>query len=88
MPVCKPFLEDDTIQSDHSIGGLGVEATSTLEASPAFRQDRIAYIADLIAELSDLSQTAGCTTLAGILRLAETEAHLQLAASLGQASSA
>jgi len=40
--------------------------------------DQLEYMADLIAEFRDMSSTAGLTTLAGILALAQSEAALQL----------
>ena len=45
---------------------------------PRFRKDRLAYIADMIAELKSMSHAAGCATLANILRVAHAEAHQQI----------
>lgn len=50
----------------------GVEAAS-------LGVDQLGYMADLIAELREMSQCAGLATLAGILELAETEAAQQVA---------
>ncbi len=46
-------------------------------ASPANHLDLLDYLADMTAELRDLAQQANCTTLAGILEVAEKEAQQQ-----------
>jgi hypothetical protein len=42
--------------------------------------DQLQYMADLIAELQVMAQDSGLDTLAGILALGVTEAHVQLSA--------
>ncbi len=71
-PVATAAIEDLQIGAD-------IAPPANTSETPRFRKDRIAYIADLISELEMLSHTAGCTTLAGILRLAQAEAYEQLA---------
>lgn len=41
--------------------------------------DQLGYLADLVAELREMSDRAGLTTLAGILALAQSEAVQQIA---------
>ena len=41
--------------------------------------DQLDYMADMIAEMREMSQRAGLSTLAGVLQLAETEAAQQIA---------
>jgi hypothetical protein len=56
--------------------------TATALVSPAQRDlsvEQLDYMADLVAELRDMAQGSGLTTLASILSLAQVEAALQSA---------
>ena len=60
--------------TDHS---YAVRETDT-QAQP-LTLDQLDYLADLVAELREMSGRAGLTTLAAILALAQTEASAQIA---------
>jgi hypothetical protein len=78
MTAARP-IKADTKLDDAVEFKSDPEPSQFLADMPRFRRDRIAYIADMIAELEAMSQAAGCPTLANILRVAHAEAHQQLA---------
>lgn len=41
------------------------------------RRDRLHYLADMVRELQTMAEREGCATLAGLLRLTQSEATLQ-----------
>ena len=41
------------------------------------RRDRLHYLADMVRELQTMAEREGCTTLAGLLWLTQSEATLQ-----------
>jgi hypothetical protein len=71
----------DTIQHR-----LGMEHNEILDQAEADGEakvvvlslDQLDYMADLVAELREMSQRSGLTTLAAILALAQTEAAQQI----------
>lgn len=65
-------------QSETGTGSFSeTEATEQILPSRATRGDQLAYVSDMIGELATLAQRLGCPTLAGILELAQREAHLE-----------
>lgn len=49
------------------------------DAPPRASRDELAYLGDMIGEMSAMAARLGSTTLAGILELARREAELELA---------
>ena len=54
-------------------------------AADTDRRDRLQYLADMLLELQAMAEREGCTTLAGLLALSQSEASLQ-AKGLGRIS--
>jgi hypothetical protein len=55
----------------------GAEVPGQMPLSRTARCDQLAYVSDMIGELATMAQRLGCPTLAGILDLAQREAHLE-----------
>lgn len=67
-----------TGQAQFEAGSFARETAQEPPASNrASRGDQLAYLSDMIAELTTMAQRLGCPTLAGILDLAQREAHLE-----------
>ena len=54
-----------------------LEETSIPSVSGSTREDRLAYLSDMIRELTVMSRQLGCTTLYGLLEVAAREAEIQ-----------
>jgi hypothetical protein len=58
------------------VGKHNKAATLEEDRSPS-RHDKLAYLGDMIKELSTISDALGCATLTGILLVASREAEIQ-----------
>jgi hypothetical protein len=70
-------------KQDHAVTGNTNETNASNLSNNHLQKpltlDQLDYLADLVAELREMSGRAGLTTLSGILALAQTEANAQIA---------